>query len=142
MAVLEEPRQRAGGEPRRRAVAVLLAWLVPGLGHFYLGWRRRAALHGGVVVFMFVLGLVLQGGLSHPQPGSYLSLLATIADLGAGALYFVADWSGWAVGRVGAATHEIGNTFHWSAGVMNMLLVLDAHDIAVGRKTAASPAAP
>ena len=41
---------------------------------------------------------------------------------------------GWGDGRLTAATHEIGNTFHWSAGVMNMLLLLDVHDIAKGRK--------
>ena len=113
---------------------MILAWIFPGLGHLYLGWRLRAALYAGIVVFMFALGLFLEGGLSQPTSGSYLSSLATFADLGNGPLYFAVRWAGWGAGRVASATHEVGNTFHWSAGVMNMLLVLDAHDIAVGRK--------
>lgn len=121
--------------PRREvATAVLLAWALPGLGHLYLGRRRRAALYAGIILFMFTFGLWLEGSLSRPASGSYLSTLATVADMGAGPVYFVTQLAGWGAGRVTAATHEIGNTFHWSAGVMNMLLLLDAHDIAVGRK--------
>jgi hypothetical protein len=119
---------------KRVALAVVLAWLVPGLGHAYLGSRKRAVWYAGLVCFMYLFGLFLEGSLSHPTAGSYLSKLATVADLGVGPLYFLAHAAGWAGGRIASATHEIGNTFHWSAGVLNMLLVLDAHDIAVGRK--------
>ena len=58
-----------------------------------------------------------------------------MADLGLGPFYVVAMKLGWGAGRVAAATHEVGNAFHWSAGVMNMLLMLDAGDIAIGRKS-------
>jgi len=121
--------------PRRNPwAAVGLGLLLPGLAHAWLGRPRRALLQGGIVVFMFGFGLALDGSLSTPQPGSYLSFLATFADLGVGPLYVLAQAAGWGAGRVTAATHEVGNTFHWSAGVMNMLLLLDAWDIARGRK--------
>lgn len=119
---------------RSAALAVVLTWLVPGLGHFYLGRRHRALLFGAIVVFMFCVGLLLEGSLSRPVPGSYLSSLATLADLGAGPVNLLARAVGWGVGRPEAATHEIGNTFHWTAGIMNMLLMLDASDVAHGRK--------
>lgn len=119
---------------RRGLIAVGLGWLLPGLGHAWLGRPRRGAAMGGILLLMFALGLLLEGSLSRPTGGSYLSLLATVADLGIGPLYFVAQLFDWGGGRVTSATHEIGNTFHWSAGVMNLLLLLDAHDIGTGRK--------
>ena len=117
------------------AVAVALTWLLPGLGHYYLGWRRRAGLYAFLILFMAGFGLWLEGSLSRPGNGSLLTLLATVADLGVGPFYFVAMKLGWGAGRVASATHEVGNAFHWSAGVMNMLLMLDAGDIALGRKS-------
>ena len=121
------------------ALAAGLTWIVPGLGHAYLGARKRAALYAFLILFMASFGLWLEGGLSRPTGGSLLSLLATVADLGLGPFYFIALKVGVGGGRVAAATHEIGNAFHWSAGVMNMLLMLDAGDIALGRKSRHAP---
>ena len=118
----------------RSAVAVTLGWLLPGLGHVYLGRWRRGCFLGGLLFLMFAVGLLLEGSLSRPSGGTYLSALATLADLGMGPVYFLAQALDWGAGRVTSATHEVGNTFHWSAGVMNMLLLLDAHDHATGRK--------
>ena len=36
--------------------------------------------------------------------------------------------------RVRSVTYEYGNTFLLTAGLMNLLLILDAYDIATGRK--------
>jgi len=132
----QAPASGAGApvSPARTGAAVVLAWLVPGLGHGLLGRWRRGLLQGVVILGMFAVGLALQGSLSQPREGSLLSLLATVADMGVGPLYFVLRALGAGVGDVTAATHEIGNTFHWSAGIMNMLLVFDAFDVARGRK--------
>ena len=119
---------------RSAALAVAAAWAVPGLGHLYLGWRKRGVLYAVVLLVMFVTGLLLEGTLSKPGSTAYLSTLATIADLGNGLPYVVAQLAGWGAGRAASATHEAGNAFHWSAGIMNMLLMLDAWDIATGRK--------
>ena len=48
--------------------------------------------------------------------------------------YFVAKAVGVGAGRVVAITYEYGNTFVIAAGLLNMLVVLDAFDIAKGRK--------
>ena len=56
------------------------------------------------------------------------------ANLGIGLPYFVAKALGAGVGRAVAATYEYGNTFVIVAGLLNMLAVLDAYDIAQGRK--------
>ena len=41
---------------------------------------------------------------------------------------------GFDAGEVTAVTYEYGNTFTAVAGLLNILVILDAHDTAVGRK--------
>ena len=53
---------------------------------------------------------------------------------GVGAMFFVANALGYGVGDVRAVTYEYGNTFLIVAGLLNMLVVIDTYDIAVGRK--------
>ncbi len=113
---------------------MLVGWLVPGLGHLLLGRRVRAAVFFGVIAIGFVAGLVLDGELMLPHAGDPLSYLATIASVGNGVLFFVARALGLGQGVVTAPGYEYGNTFLLTAGMMNLLLLLDIHDIAVGKK--------
>jgi len=41
---------------------------------------------------------------------------------------------GWGAGDVRAVTYEYGNTYIVVAALLNLLVVIDAYDIAVGRK--------
>lgn len=118
---------------RRTVTAMLLAYLVPGAGHFYLGRRGRAAAFFAIVLVLFVIGLSIDGRLYTTQPGNVLSLLATIGSMGLGVPYFVARGMG-PFGDVRSITFEYGTAFALTAGLMNLLLVLDAFDIAEGRK--------
>jgi hypothetical protein len=113
---------------------MVAAWLVPGLGHLLLGRRQRAALFALVIVTAFVVGIALDGELIMPRAGDPLSYLAAIANLGSGVLFIVARLAGLGGGVVTAASYEYGNTFLLTAGMMNLLLVLDTHDIVVGKK--------
>lgn len=128
--------RRSLGEVSGVPLPVLLAvaWLVPGLGHLLLGRRLRAAVFAGVITVAFVVGIALRGELALPRPGDPLSLLAAVASLGNGCLFFLAKALGLGDGVVTAAGWEFGNTFLLTAGMMNLLLVLDVHDIAVGQK--------
>ena len=112
-----------------------LTWVVPGLGHALLRRGRRGAVFAAVITVSFVVGVLLQGTLILPRPGDPLSYLAAIASLGNGVLFFAAKFAGLAEGLVTAQSHEFGNTFLLTAGMMNLLLVLDVHDIVSGRKT-------
>lgn len=113
---------------------MLVAWIVPGLGHLLLGKRLRAAVFAAVVVVGFVVGILLEGELILPRAGDPLSYLAAIANIGSGVLFIVARLAGLGQGVVTAVSYEYGNTFLLTAGMMNLLLVLDTHDIALGRK--------
>ena len=119
----------------RTIVSMLLAYLVPGAGHWYLGRRNRAMVFFAIVVLMFVIGVTIDGELytlAH-SGGSVLRLLASVGTMGAGILYFAALAMG-AHGDITSITYEHGTAFAITAGLMNLLLVLDAFDIAEGRK--------
>lgn len=115
--------------------AVVLAWIFPGLGHAYLGRRRTALVYAAVVTATFLLGLSFEGRLYSIEAGQPLSILATFAVYGAGLLNVAArilsDNPG---GAVLSVTYEYGCAYLLTAGLMNLLLMLDAFDIAIGRK--------
>ncbi len=128
------PREMGLGHRLPLPMLMLLAWLVPGLGHLLLGRRLRAAVFCAVIVVAFVVGLILDGELMLPHAGDPLSYLAAIASIGNGVLFFVARAFDLGQGTVTAPGYEYGNTFLLTAGMMNLLLILDTHDIAVGKK--------
>ena len=63
-----------------------------------------------------------------------LVALAAIANIGIGISHFAARAMGYGAGDVIAVTYEYGNTFLIVAGLLNVLVVIDAFDIAMGRK--------
>lgn len=119
----------------RTWIAMALAYLVPGAGHLYLGRRQRGIAYFCIVVFMFAIGLAVDGDLYAVTRtgGSLLRLLASLGSMGAGLLYWIADFKG-VTGDITSITYEHGTAFVITAGLMNLLLVLDAFDIAEGRK--------
>ena len=135
MATKERVRAK---EPENIAAAIpacVSGWLVPGLGHFMLGRRGRGLIFFSVVMTLFLLGLYWGGELVELDRSEILRLLAGLAELGVGLPYFVADLLGRGSGSVTSVTYEYGYTFLIVAGLLNMLIVLDAFDLAVGRKS-------
>ena len=120
---------------RRTITSMLLAFVVPGAGHFYLGRRDRAIGFFIVIVALFAIGLSIDGSLYTlaESRGSLLKTLASVGSMGSGALYFLANLRG-PHGSVTSLTFEYGTTFILTAGLMNLLLVLDCFDIAMDRK--------
>ncbi len=127
--------EKAAALPATRfALAVGLAWLVPGLGHWFLRRRGRAAVFFAVVLTATVVGAWLNGNLYTPQGGQPLSLLATLGQAGLGIPYFVLRFVLRFEGDPSGPGFEYGTSFLLTAGLMNLLLVLDAWDIASGKK--------
>jgi hypothetical protein len=123
-------------EPRSNVfVAVLLAWLFPGLGHAYLGKRGSALLYAVIVTASFALGLAYHGKLYSREPEHPLTLLATFACYGAGILNIAARFVVESpAGRILSPTFEYGCSFLLTAGMMNLLLMIDAYDVSTGVK--------
>jgi hypothetical protein len=98
---------------------------------------------GGAVWLCFFIGLRMGGhmfDLNAPEGSSQvLQVPPMIANLGTGALYIIS----WLLGygftddphQAARATYEYGNTFLLIAGLLNFLTMLDAFDIAAGRKS-------
>ena len=120
---------------RSPAVAAALAWIFPGLGHLFLRRRKTALLYALIVTATFLLGLSFEGRLYTIDRSQPLSILATFAVSGAGLLNlaarFLVDNPS---GTILAPTYEYGCAYLLTAGLMNLLLMLDAWDIAKGRK--------
>ena len=110
------------------------AWALPGAGHLWLGRRQKGLVFLLALTAMFAFGLWIEGRLFPFDFSQPLVGLAAVADLGIGLPYFVAKALGSGAGRVVAITYEYGNAFVIVAGLLNMLVVLDAFDIAQGRK--------
>ncbi len=127
-------RQTPQAAPANRLLVCAAAWMVPGAGHLWLGRRRTGLLLLAVLLLMFAVGLWLEGRLFPFDGREPFGLLLALADLGIGAPYFAARFLDLGGGRVVAATYEYGNTFLVVAGLLNLLVVLDAYDIAEGRK--------
>ena len=116
-------------------IAATLAWVFPGLGHLYLKRSGTAILYAVVVTATFLLGLSFEGRLYSPEAGQPLTILATFAVYGAGLLNLVARLvSANPNGSILSVTYEYGCAYLLTAGLMNLLLMLDAWDIAIGRK--------
>ncbi len=116
-------------------LAALLAWAVPGLGHLYLGRRGRAVAFCLIVVISLLTGLALEGNLYTVVADQPLSFFATLGSMGIGAAYFILRWGLGYQGELEGPGYEYGSAFILTAGLMNLLLVLDALDIARGRKS-------
>ena len=112
----------------------LAAWAVPGAAHIWLGRRAKGLTFLIALPLMFAIGLALAGRLFPFDLSEPLVGLAAVADVGIGIPYFLAKAFGAGLGQVRAVTYEYGNAFIIVAGLLNMLVVLDAFDVAQGRK--------
>lgn len=119
--------------PRQR-MAVALAWLFPGLGHLWLGRRNRALLFGGIILVLYLAGMVMADFCNvspfdrHPiwglaqAPAAIPTLLAWLIT---GPLL---DLKIWTVNPY----YAIGCLYTGVAGLLNILAMCDAWDLAGG----------
>jgi len=114
--------------------ASFAAAVVPGLGHAVLRKWDRALVFFLSISVMFALGLRLRGRLFGPDFTDLFTTLKFVADAGSGLPYWLSWVRGLGTGQAAAYTYDFGNVFIYVAGLLNMLVVVDAFDIAMGRK--------
>ena len=116
-----------------------ISWFFPGAGHLIQNRLRRGAVISVVIWLMFIIA-ILSGGAHYPgfdfKDGALLYLLNVFARLGNGLGAIVSFiMAGTPSPQVAAlATFEYGGRFLEVAGLLNYLAVIDAVDIAMGRK--------
>lgn len=109
-------------------------WLIPGLAHVLIGRRIRGLIFFACVLLMFVLGLAMHGKLYDLEFDEPLHVFAFIANAGAGIPYWVAAHFDAGIGTMNWPSYDYGTTYLWVCGLLNYLIILDAFDIAQGRK--------
>jgi hypothetical protein len=112
----------------------LAAWAIPGAGHLWQGRRAKGIIFLILLPLMFAIGIAIKGCLFPFVMSEPLVGLAAVADVGIGIPYFIASALGLGGGEVTAVTYEYGNAFLIVAGLLNLLVVIDAYDVALGRK--------
>jgi hypothetical protein len=127
-------RSRATDSGLNVYMVALVAWLVPGAAHLWLGQTRKAVTFFVMLSGMFAVGLAFGGRLFPFQLSDPLVFLAAAAEWGQAVPRIVAAMAGAGQGDVVAATYEYGNTFLMVSGLLNMLVVLNATDVATGRR--------
>jgi TM2 domain-containing membrane protein YozV len=120
------------------APAVALGWLIPGGGHFLLKRPGRGILLLLAIVSMFVCGLMMRGYMFQPQTGDLLTTLINtggfVGDLCGGLLYLLTVAFGYGQVDTPGHVHDYGTKFLVTAGLLNLLAMVDAFEIAAGRK--------
>jgi hypothetical protein len=142
--------------PGKIAAAIVAGWLVPGAGHAVLGRMRRAVFFFVIVGASYTFGLAHEGRFAlYSSKESFLTGLQVIANVGIGPVdaiarmsvyggvdYVLPDQSDPAYAKLEttfrdrqrSAVAAYGTAYLWTAGLMNLLLLLDVWDIAKGRK--------
>ncbi len=132
---------------------IISAWLVPGLGHFFLKKYGRALIIFIIINFLFFFGIFgLKGKLYSQEPGNPISIFAALGQKGVGIPYFILrilslynsnEYNpnyfvnksyNFMEGIPSDPYYEYGMTYAVSAGLLNLLLLFDVYDIALGRK--------
>ena len=114
---------------------MVLAWLFPGLGHYLLGQRKKAFILGGIVLFMFVYGILLHGAVYTPTDSNMLFKWGSLVELGMGPLYIILALTPYATGLVKSFTFEFGTSFLLGAAILNYFAIIDIADVVLGRHT-------
>jgi hypothetical protein len=115
-------------------LACIAAALVPGVGHAIFRKWERAALFFCCIAIMVTVGISLDGEIVDPSMESFFATIKFVAEAGAGLFYWIPWFSGLGIGQPTSQTYDYANIFLYVAGLLNMLIVVDAFDIAMGRK--------
>jgi hypothetical protein len=114
---------------------IMAALLLPGGGHLLQRRWGRGSLLLGSISLMFFLGLAMGGRFFQVNPANFVETLGSLGDICSGLLYFGARFWGHDAVPVAAPAADFGTKFLLVSGLLNVLCILDAYDIAVGNKS-------
>ncbi len=121
-------------QPIHPLLICFVAWLVPGAGQLWQGRWQKGVVFLVMLPVMFTVGLMLNGRLFPFDPGTAARLPRRARDARQWSSVSHREDARSGPGLVTAASYEYGNTFVIVSGLLNMLVVIDAYDIALGRK--------
>ncbi len=110
-----------------------LAWLFPGLGHYLLGYKKKAYIISAIIVFMIAYGLFLQGQIYTINDTATLFKWGSLIEVGMGPVYFILSALPLHTGVVKTFTFEYGTSFIFAGAILNYFAIIDIADILLGR---------
>ncbi len=116
-----------------RLVAAVLAWMIPGCGHWYLGQKNRGIILFVTIGLTFLLGLVLGSTeVVDPQAPGMMAKMAFVAQMGCGFVgllgILVQDMER-SILQVYGRGVDLGQLYTVIAGLLNLLCVLNLLEI-------------
>jgi Family of unknown function (DUF6677) len=112
--------------------AAVAGWIVPGLGHLLLRRWSKAAAYFLCIGALAYVALAMRGGVFSSGEADMFDRLGFFADLGTGGFYFLAHWIQTAGPDLAHATGDYGTRMFATAGMLNLLTVLEAFEIGRG----------
>ena len=142
---------------KNRAFAALLAFLIPGAGHWYQGRYGKAGLFSSCILILFVMGMILGGGKCVyaswiPQDYRWHYLLQASVGLPAApaAIQWYREYRGYQIKepvrwwskfmakpsslpelsnwqRESSTGYDLGTLYTMVAGLLNILVIFDAY---------------
>jgi hypothetical protein len=109
--------------------AALTSWFLPGSGHYLCGQKDKGLLVGGAVLVMFVAALLFSDGHAVDRVDSPAYFIGT-ALFGAGTLFNSLVTAPLKLSDPLPYFYECGATLALVAGLMNLVVMLDAYTIA------------
>jgi uncharacterized protein DUF6677 len=123
-----------GAQNSTAILIVLAAWIIPGLGHLLLRRWGRAIAFFVAVGGLAITGYLLRGNTFPSHGGDAFGTLGFLADAGSGIFYYCARLFEAAGPDVSRAAGDYGTRFIAAAGVVNLIGVCDAYEVATHRR--------
>lgn len=108
--------------------------MVPGLGHLLQRRWGRALVFFVAVGGLAICGFLLRGNIFPAHYADAFGALGFFADAGSGVFYYLARFFEAAGPDVSRAAGDYGTRFIAASGVVNLISVCDAYEIASGRR--------
>jgi hypothetical protein len=112
----------------------IIAWFVPGSGHLLLRRWQRAVAFFVTVGGLAMTGYLMRGNVFAPHSEDPFGTLGFLADASSGVFYLLGHLIEKAGPDVARAMGDYGTRFIAGAGIINMMGVCDAFEVARGRK--------
>lgn len=123
---IETTPERSASAP----VAAIFAWMVPGLGHWLIGERRRGAIFFIVITVTFWAGIAVGGVRTTVTPkenGAWIAAQLCAGPQALGALYWSSHRSKQYPDelKAGYPGSNISVVYAGVAGLLNLLIIID-----------------
>lgn len=140
---IEVPSENSASAP----VAAILAWILPGLGHWLLGERRRGVIFFIVITVTFWAGIAVGGvrtTITPKENGAWIAAQLCAGPQALGALY----WSSYRSNhypnelKAGYPGSNISVVYAGVAGLLNLLIIIDTLARAEARQAVTQARSP